>query len=55
MKGIAGSLATAVGIVMILFVLVRPGSKGPALVTNVATGIKNIIGAATGGGSFNPK
>lgn len=55
MKGIAASLITMVTIVAVLFVLVRPNSKGPTLVTNVATGLKNVIGAATGGGSFNPR
>lgn len=53
MKGIAASLVTGVIIISILFVLVRPGSKGPTLVTNVSKGLANLIKAATGGGSFN--
>ena len=52
MKGIASSLVTGVVIIAILFVLVRPGSKGPALVTNVSSGLKGLIGAATGGGTW---
>jgi hypothetical protein len=53
MKGIAASLVTGVVIIAILFVLVRPGSKGPTLVTNVSTGIANLIKAATGGGTWS--
>jgi hypothetical protein len=43
-----------VGIVYlaILFVLVRPNSQGPTLVTNVSDGLTNLIKAATGGGSW---
>lgn len=36
----------------ILFTLVRPGSQGPKLVTNVSAGLTNLIKAGTGGGSF---
>lgn len=35
-----------------LFVLVRPGSQGPKLVSNSAAGVGNIIKAATGGGTW---
>lgn len=35
-----------------LFVLVRPGSSGPTLVTNVSNGLTNLITAATGGGTW---
>jgi hypothetical protein len=51
-KGIAASLVTGVVIIAILFVLVRPGSKGPALVTNVSKGLSNLIKSATGGGTW---
>jgi hypothetical protein len=51
-KGIAASLVTGVIIVAILFVLVRPGSQGPGLVTGVSTGLKGLLTAATGGGSW---
>lgn len=37
----------------VLFVLVRPGSQGPILVTNVSTGLKNILTAGTGGGTWS--
>ena len=52
MKGIAASLVTGIVIIAVLFVLVRPGSKGPTLVTSVATGLKGLIGTATGGGTW---
>lgn len=43
-----------VGIVYlaVLFVLVRPGSQGPHLVSNVSSGLANLIKAATGGGTW---
>ena len=53
MKGLAGSFLTGIIIIAVLFVLVRPGSKGPALVTHVSNGLANLVKAATGGGSFN--
>lgn len=52
MKGVASSLVTGVIIIAVVFVLVRPGSQGPSLVTNVSTGLKNLIGTATGGGTW---
>lgn len=39
----------------IIFTLVRPNSQGPSLVTSFGTSFSNILGAATGGGSFNQK
>lgn len=35
-----------------IFVMVRPGSKGPSLVTNITSGFSNVIKAATGGGHW---
>jgi hypothetical protein len=37
----------------ILFVLVRPGSQGPGLVTNVSDGLRGLITAGTGGGTWS--
>ena len=37
---------------IVLFVLVRPGSKGPSLVTAVSSGLSGIIRAGTGGGTW---
>lgn len=53
MKGIASSFITGIIIIAILFVLVRPGSKGPSLVTSVSSGIKGVLGKATGGGTWS--
>jgi hypothetical protein len=52
-KGIASSFLTGIIIIAILFVLVRPGSKGPTLVTSVSTGLRGLLIAATGGGTWS--
>ena len=52
MKGLASSFLTGIIILAVLFVLVRPGSKGPSLVTNVSNGLSNLVKAATGGGTW---
>lgn len=52
MKGIAGSFLTGIIIISVLFVLVRPGSQGPSLVTGVSNGLKGLITASTGGGTW---
>ena len=52
MRGVASSLITGVIMVALVMVLVRPGSKGPTLVTSVASGLKGVIGSATGGGTW---
>lgn len=46
-------IITGVLVVAGIMVMVRPNSQGPALVTNSTAGLSNIIGAATGGGTFN--
>lgn len=38
--------------VAVLFVLVRPGSQGPSLITAVTGGMTNLMNAATGGGGW---
>lgn len=47
--------AFLVGIVYlaVLFVLVRPGSQGPSLVSNVSNGLVGLVNAGTGGGSWS--
>ena len=55
MKGIAGSFLTGIIIIAVLFVLVRPGSQGPRLVTNVSNGLKSLVSSATGGGTWSGK
>ncbi len=52
MKGIASSFLTGIIIIAVLFVLVRPGSKGPNLVTSVSKGLQGLLGKATGGGTW---
>jgi hypothetical protein len=51
-KGLAGSFLTGIIIIAVLFVLVRPNSKGPQLVKTVSGGLQGLIGKATGGGGF---
>jgi hypothetical protein len=37
---------------IVLFLLVRPGSKGPSLVQNLGGAISGVIKAGTGGGPW---
>ena len=37
---------------IILFLLVRPGSKGPSLVGSAGSALSSVIKAGTGGGSW---
>jgi hypothetical protein len=41
--------------VALIFVLVRPGSQGPSLVTGTLNGLKGLLTAATGGGTWSGK
>lgn len=52
MKGIASSLVTGIIILAVIFLFVRPGSKGVGLVKAVGGGLKNLISSATGGGTW---
>lgn len=52
MKGAASSFLAGIIIVAILFVLVRPGSKGPRLVSAVSHGLEGLLGKATGGSNW---
>jgi hypothetical protein len=52
MTGIAGSFLAGIIIIAILFVLVRPGSQGPSLVTGVSSGLQGLVTSATGGGTW---
>lgn len=51
MKGL-GDFLIAIVFVAGIFVLVRPRSQGPALVTALTNGTTNLVKAATGGGSW---
>jgi hypothetical protein len=37
---------------IVLFLLVRPGSKGPNLVSAIGTSLSGVIKAGTGGGTW---
>jgi len=39
--------------VAIIFLLVRPGSKGPALVDTIGGTLVRLVNAATGGGGWS--
>ena len=47
-----GSFLTGIIIIAVLFVLVRPGSQGPALVKYVSGALTGLVNAATGGGGW---
>jgi hypothetical protein len=38
---------------ILLFLMVRPGSLGPSLVTNAGSALSAVINAGTGGGSWS--
>ena len=46
------SFIVILGYAIILFLLVRPGSKGPNLVSSVTNGTSGVIKSATGGGTW---
>lgn len=47
-----GAFLTGILILAALFVMVRPGSQGPSLVSGVSSGLKGLITASTGGGTW---
>jgi hypothetical protein len=47
-----GTFLVGIVYLAVLFVLVRPGSQGPTLVTNVSNGLSGLIKAGTGGGTW---
>ena len=49
----AQSFLTGIIIIAIIFVLVRPGSQGPSLVSGVSSGLAGLVQSATGGGSWS--
>lgn len=48
-----GTFLIGIVYLAVLFVLVRPGSQGPTLITNVANGLTGLVNAGTGGGGWN--
>jgi hypothetical protein len=55
MSGKVGAAILVFAYVIVLFVLVRPGSKGPSFIKNITAGIASIIKAGTGGGTWSGK
>ena len=53
MTGKIGAAILVFAYVIVLFVLVRPGSQGPTLATNLMNGVSTVIKAGTGGGSWS--
>lgn len=49
----AGEFLVGILWVSAIFVLVRPGSNGPSLVSSVTGGTTNLVKAATGGGTWS--
>lgn len=49
----AQSFLTGIIIIAVLFVLVRPGSQGPSLVSGVSSALTGLITSATGGGAWS--
>lgn len=52
MQNAFGTFLVGIIYLAVIFVLVRPGSGGPTLVTNVANGLSNLVNAGTGGGGW---
>lgn len=55
MGGKAFDVIIAIVWVALVFVLVRPGSQGPGLVTSITDGLSGLVGKATGGGTWSGK
>lgn len=52
MGGKLGAAVVIFAYAIVLFLLVRPGSQGPALIGAGGTALKNVISAGTGGGTW---
>ena len=52
MTGDVGQWVVLLGYAAILVVLVRPGSQGPAFVTDVGSAMSALVTASTGGGTW---
>lgn len=52
MSRTASSAITGIIIIAVIFVLVRPGSQGPSLVSGVSSGLAGLVNSATGGGGW---
>lgn len=52
MENAFGTFLVGIIYLAVIFTLVRPGSQGPTLVTNVANGLSGLVNAGTGGGGW---
>jgi len=52
MTGKIGAAIVIFAYAIVLFLLVRPGSQGPNVISATADGIANVIKAGTGGGAW---
>ena len=52
MGGKVGAAIVIFAYAIVLFLMVRPGSQGPGLVSASGTALKNVISAGTGGGTW---
>ncbi len=52
MGGKIGAAVVIFAYAIVLFLLVRPGSQGPSLISAAGTALKNVIAAGTGGGTW---
>jgi hypothetical protein len=48
-----GTFLVGIIYLAVLFVLVRPGSQGPSLITSVTNGLTSLVKAGTGGGTWS--
>lgn len=55
MRNTVGAFLLAVVYLAALFLLVRPGSGGPGIVSAISQGISGLITSATGGGTWSGK
>jgi hypothetical protein len=53
MRNTAGGVLLAIVYLAALFLLVRPGSGGPGIVSAISQGISGLINSATGGGGWS--
>jgi hypothetical protein len=52
MSGKLGAAVVIFAYAIVLFLLVRPGSQGPNLISSSGTALSNVIKAGTGGGTW---
>jgi hypothetical protein len=53
MSGKIGAAIVIFAYAIVLFLLVRPGSQGPGLISALGSGVSGVISAGTGGGGWS--